>query len=442
MIGLTRRSFLGATGLAGVALAGRLRAEGASASETPDAQTDLRRPTGTPDLVAQDESYWRRVAANYRVSSKFTNLEAGFFGMMAAPVLAAYHRHIDEVNVESSYYARRTYPAELEKARARVAGFLGVTSAEVVLTRGATEALQCLIAQYNKIKPGDVVMYADLDYNAMQFAMNWLVERRGATLAKLVIPEPATRENVLSAYASALAANPRTKLLLLTHLNNKTGLIIPVKEITAMAKARGADVVVDAAHSFGQVDLKMADLGADFVGCNLHKWIGAPVGVGVMYIKAGRLADVDRMLADESGGADSIDSRVHSGTANFATMLTVPAALDFHDAVGPAHKAARLRYLRDRWVRAVRSTPGIDILTPDDRDLVAGITSLRIHGRTGRAENQAVAAELLDKYGLFTFWRTGLAKGDCVRATPALYNTPADVDRLAAALKAIAAKTI
>jgi len=212
------------------------------------------------------------------------------------------------------------------------------------------------------------------------------------------------------------------------------------KEIAAMARARGADVVVDAAHSFGQVDLKMTDIGADFVGCNLHKWIGAPVGVGVMYIKAGRLADIDRMLADESSDPNGIDSRVHSGTSNFATMVTVPAALDFHDAVGPAHKAARIRYLRDRWVNAVRGVPGIDVLTPDDPDLVAGITSFRLHGRTSRADNQALASELLDRHGLFTFWRTGLAKGDCVRATPALYNTPADVDRLALALKTIAGR--
>jgi selenocysteine lyase/cysteine desulfurase len=438
VIGLTRRSFLGTAGLAGVALAGsRARA----ATSVVDAQTDLGRPAGPPDVVARDEGYWRRVAAQYRVSSQFTNLEAGYFGMMAAPVSAAYHRNIDRVNQDSSFYARRQFPAELEAARARVAAFLGVTPAEVVLTRGATEALQCLIVQYNKIRPGDVVMYADLDYNAMQFAMNWLVERRGATVAKLVIPEPATRATVLSAYADALAANPRVKLLLLTHLNNKTGLIIPTKEIAAMARARGADVVVDAAHSFGQVDLEMADIGADFVGCNLHKWIGAPVGVGVMYIKAGRLADVDRMLADESSDPNGIDSRVHSGTSNFATMVTVPAALDFHDAVGPAHKAARIRYLRDRWVNAVRGVPGIDVLTPDDRDLVAGITSFRLHGRTSRADNQALASELLDRHGLFTFWRTGLAKGDCVRATPALYNTPADVDRLALALKTIAARS-
>jgi len=437
-VSLSRRSFLG-TGLAGFAAAsargliapGEFRAQAGNA---------LRRPAGAPEEVARDEGYWGRVAANYRISTAFTNLEAGYFGMMAAPVLAAFHQHVDRVNMESSYYARRGYGADLSAARARAAAFLGATPGEIAFSRGATEALQCLIGQYNRIRPGDTVMYADLDYNAMQYAMNWLAERRGAGVARLEIPEPASRDNVLAAYAAALDAHPRTRLLLLTHLNNKTGLIIPVKEIAAMARARGADVVVDAAHSFGQVDLKVGDLGADFVGCNLHKWIGAPVGAGVMYIRAGRLPDVDRMMADESGGANSIDSRIHTGTASFATFLTVPQAIEFHEAVGGAFKAARIRYLRDRWVKAVRETRGIDILTPDDQDMVAGITSFRVGGRTSRADNQAVAAELLEKHGLFTVWRNGMAKGDCVRVTPALYNTPADVDRLAAALKGMAAR--
>jgi selenocysteine lyase/cysteine desulfurase len=232
---------------------------------------------------------------------------------------------------------------------------------------------------------------------------------------------------------------PKARLLLLTHLNNKTGLIIPVKEIVAMARAKGVDCVVDAAHSFGQCDLKLADLGADFVGLNLHKWLGAPVGAGLMYIREGRVADIAPMLGDE-GPADRIDSKIHTGTANFATFLTVPAAVDFHESVGAPHKAARLRYLRDRWVKAVRETRGIDILTPDEDGSVAAITSLRLNGKTGRAETQAQVAQLLDRYGIFTVWRTGVARGDCIRVTPALYNTPADVDRLAQSLKEMAAR--
>ena len=407
-------------------------------ADVQDPLPPLDRPAGPPATVARDEAYWRRVAAYYRVSNRYTNLEAGYFGMMASPVLAAYHRHVDRVNLESSYYARRGYDADLEASRARVAAFLGAAPAEIAFTRGATEALQCLIAQYNRLRPGDVVMYSDLDYMAMQWAMNWLVDRRGVTLARFDIPEPATRDNVLAAYAEALRAHPRVRLLLLTHLNNKTGLIIPVREIAAMARERGADVVVDAAHSFGQTDLRLEDLGADFVGLNLHKWLGAPVGAGVMYIRAARLGDVDRMYADESAPATSIQSRIHTGTANFATFLSVPAALDFHAAVGPEAKAARVRYLRDRWVKAVRGTAGIDVLTPDDPGMVAAITSFRLHGKGTRDANQAVVRELFDRFGLFTVWRNGPARGDCVRVTPALYNTPADADKLADALRTLA----
>jgi selenocysteine lyase/cysteine desulfurase len=118
----------------------------------------------------------------------------------------------------------------------------------------------------------------------------------------------------------------------------------------------------------------------------------------------------------------------------------VPAALDFHEAVGAPHKAARLRYLRDLWVKAVRGTRGIDILTPDEPGSVAAITSFRLHGRGGRAENQALVSTLLDRYGIFTVWRAGVARGDCVRVTPSLYNTPADVEHLATALKEVAAR--
>ena len=436
---LTRRSFLGAASLA-LGAPWRQRQLPPPAQDPLPPLPPLDRPDGPPDTVARDEAYWRRVAVHYRVSDAYTNLEAGFFGIMAAPVLAEYHRQVDRVNRESSHYARREYDTDLAAVRDRVAGLLGAKPTEIAFTRGATEALQCLIAQYRLLRPGDVVMYADLDYMAMQYAMNWLVDRRGVTVVRFAIPEPATRANVLAAYAEALDANPRVRLLLLTHLNNKTGLIIPVQEIAAMARARGADVVVDAAHSFGQVDLKLKDLGADFVGLNLHKWLGAPVGAGVMFIREGRLGDVDRMYADESAPVTSIQSRIHTGTSNFATYLTVPAALDFHQAVGPTLKAARVRYLRDRWVSAVRNTPGVDLLAPDDPGLVAAITSFRLHGRGGREENQAVVRELLERYQLFTVWRNGVARGDCVRVTPALYNRPADADRLAAALRTIAAR--
>ncbi len=433
----TRRGFIGTASLAGLAAALPAEAQRREA-QTQGSLPPLDRPTGSPEAVAKDEGYWQRVAAYYRIGSGYTNLEAGYWGMMALPVLAAYHGHIDRVNRDNSYYARREFERDSSAARERVARFVGAKPTEVAFTRGATEALQRLIIQYKPVQGGDAVIYGDLDYSSMQLAMNALAEQRGARVVKFEFGEPASRESVLATYARVLET-PKARLLLLTHLNNKTGLIIPVREIAAMARAQGVDVVVDAAHSFGQCDIKLADLGADLVGLNLHKWLGAPVGAGLMYIREERLPDIAPMLGDD-GPADRIDSRIHTGTANFATFLTVPTAVDFHESVGAPHKAARLRYLRDRWVKAVRGTRGIDILTPDETGSTAAITSFRLHGRTGKAENQAVVSELLDRYGIFTVWRTGVARGDCVRVTPALYNTPADVDHLASALKEMSAR--
>lgn len=443
----TRREFVRKGALASAAAlatsaAGVAGAQSASALVTLNddaAPLPLVPRDGNPQDIAQDEAYWRQVAAQYRITDRATNLEAGFFGMMAAPVLAAYHENIDRVNRESSYFARREFPGMAAESRRRVAEALGVSAAEIAFSRNATEALQTLIGQYNAVKQGDTVMYADLDYNAMQWSMNALAERRGATVVTLDIPEPATHDSILAAYTSALDANPRTRLLLLTHCNNKTGLLHPVREVAAMARARGADVVVDAAHSFGQVPLALGEFGADFVGVNLHKWVGAPVGAGVMYIREGRLAAIDRAHGDQ-GSLDRIDSRIHTGTSDFATVMTIPKALDFQASIGIPNKSARLRYLRNRWAEAARDIPGVNILTPDDDRLVGAITGFRLHGRGTREANQAVARTLLEEFGLFTVWRSGLAKGDCVRVTPALYNTPADADRLVEALRVLAAR--
>lgn len=437
----TRRVFVKSAALAGAA---SLIPDGAASAQpaVPDfaSSADLPVADADPLTLARDEAHWKRIASNYRVPPSVTNMEAGYFGMMATPVLEAFHRHIDRANSASSYFARREYPAILQSVRERVATFVGAKPTEIALSRGATEALQAMIGQYVRVGAGDTVMYADLDYNAMQWAMNALAARRGATVARLEIPEPATREAILAAYTKALDQNPRTKLLLLTHCNNKTGLLLPVRDIVAIARPRGVDVVVDAAHSFGQVPLSVDALDADFVGLNLHKWIGAPVGAGAMYIRADKLDRIERAHADESAPADRIDSRLHTGTTNFAIVMTIPDALDFQAKIGVENKAARLRYLRDSWVKAVRGTAGVDVLTPDDAGLVGAITSFRLHGRGTSAANQAVAKALLDEFGLFTFYRTGLAKGDCVRVTPTLYNSVADAEKLALGIKTIAAR--
>nr|WP_250890342.1 aminotransferase class V-fold PLP-dependent enzyme [Sphingobium nicotianae] len=389
-------------------------------------------PAGTVDKAPDNEAYWGTIAAQYDVTREVIQWENGNWGIMARPVMAAYHRQVERVNRENSYYARRGMVADMAAVRARVATELGVSAEEIILTRNATEALKTLIGNYNRLRPGDSVLYADLDYDATQASMRSLARLRGVTVRRVGLPEPATYQGVIDAYAAAFDADPKIRLVLLTHLSHRTGLVIPLREIVALARSRGIDAIVDAAHSWGQLDFDFAAQGVEFAGFNLHKWFGTPLGVGLMYIRKDRQDAIDPDMANEPG--PGIDARLHTGVVDYAAALTVPAAFDFQGAIGTGPREGRLRYLRDRWVKQVRGLDGIDVLSPDDPRMHVGTTSFRIRGLTSAADNIAVAKALLDQHRIFTVHRTEVAKGCCVRATPALFVTPEQCDALAAAL--------
>ncbi|HWU95540.1 MAG TPA: aminotransferase class V-fold PLP-dependent enzyme [Sphingomonas sp.] len=393
--------------------------------------------TVTPAL-AMSEDQWATIAAQYDVTRKVVQLEHGNWGMMAKPVLAAYRSHVERVNRDTSFYARREMPGEIEAIRARVAATLGVAKEEIAFTRNATEAMRALILGYNRLRPGDAVLHADLDYDSMQACMESLRARRGVEVVRIALPEPATHQALIDAYARAFIAHPNLRMVLLTHVSHRTGLVLPVAEIAAMAELHGIDVIVDAAHSVGQIDFKLPELGAGFIGINLHKWIGAPLGVGAIVIRQGRLADIDVDAAEPGADPEDIRSRVHTGTVDYAAQLSVPAALDFQEGIGLAAKQARLQALRDRWVRPALELPNLEVLTPDDPRCYGAITAFRLKGQTSHDANVALAKRLLDAHGIFTVHRDGLASGSCVRVTPALATTIEDVDRLVAALRRIA----
>ncbi|MEO3799823.1 aminotransferase class V-fold PLP-dependent enzyme [Nonomuraea sp. B1E8] len=414
----------------------------AGAAIRPAAAGALTVPQGvSPELLARDERFWGTVARQFQVSPDFVNLENGYYGIMPDAVRRAYHRNVDHLNERSSHLLRTEYKPRADEVRERIAALLGVTGNEIALTRGGTEALQNLIAGYNRLRPGDAIMYADLDYHSAQYVMNWLPARRGVHVERIVIPEPATRQTVLDTYERALHRRPKVRLLLLSHMNNRTGLVTPVREIVAMARRRGVDVIVDAAHSWGQLDFTLTDLDADFAAFSLHKWMGVPLGAGFLYIRDGRLADIDLLYNDETYPASDVRSRVHSGTMNVAPHLTVDTALDFHETLGAKVKQARLRFLRDRWVRQARELGSVQILTPDEPGMYGAITAFRLHGRTSKVDNVAIADDLMTRHRIFTVARSGMSGGDAVRVTPALFTSAGDVDRLAAALNDICART-
>ncbi|MCA8892835.1 MAG: aminotransferase class V-fold PLP-dependent enzyme [Hyphomonas sp.] len=391
--------------------------------------------------IASDEAFWRPIVAQYDVTPDVVNFENGYWGLMAKPVLEAFIRNTEKVNRNNSWYARRDYYAEIQPIHARIAAFLGAGADEIVFTRNATKSLQALVGGYNRLKPGDAVMYADLDYDSIQTAMDTKAEREGASVIRIDIPEPVTFDGLIDTYRQALEANPKVRLLLLTHISHRTGLMIPVREIVEMARGFDVDCIVDAAHSWGQTDFRMEDLGADFVGFNLHKWIGAPIGAGLIYIRKDRLADISPDISERPEGVGTIYHRIHTGTTNFATFLTLKDALDFHELVGPARKAARVAYLRDLWAEEMRGDDGIEILTPSDPRLHAAITSFRFKGSTSVDDNKAIVKALVEKHGIFAVHRDGVAKGACVRVTPTLYNTPDQCLQLVRALRSLLAET-
>lgn len=384
------------------------------------------------------EADWAAVAAHYPVTREVVQLENGNWGMMATPVLQAYERDVERVNRDTSYFARRGMGADLVAARRALADHWEVGEDEIAFTRNATEALAALIGRYNRLRPGDGVLMADLDYGSMQALLADRARRSHATVTRIALPQPASREAVLDAYRAALDANPRIRLVLLTHISHRTGLMLPIRELVAAFRARGVDAILDAAHGVGQADATVADLDADFVGLNVHKWIGAPLGVGALHIRRSRLDAIDPDPANDARAPDRIDARVHTGTVDYAAQLTVPHAVAFQRAIGGPKREARLRALRDRWVRQVADLPQVEVLTPVNGTMSVAITSFRLGGRTSVEENVALSKRLLDEHGVFTVHRDGVAGGACVRVTPALHNTMGDVDRLAAAIAALA----
>ncbi|WP_426071938.1 aminotransferase class V-fold PLP-dependent enzyme [Janthinobacterium sp. DSP2-3-3] len=394
-------------------------------------------PAGTtPQALASNQAYWQAVAAQYDTTDAVVQLDNAFWGSMARPVLMHYQQQLAMVNRDNAWYARMRFPADFEAARAAAARALGVGIDEIVLTRGATEALQVLIAGYKRLQPGDTVLYADIDYDNMITVTRWLEQRRGVQVVNIAMPEPFTHDNVIAAYVAAMERHPKLKLMLLTHVNHRNGMVLPVAEISRLARTRGIDVIVDTAHGFGQLDMTIPDLQADFAGINLHKWIGAPVGVGAAYIKRGRVADIDPWLGEKAG--DDIRTRVHTGTVNFAAYLSLPAALDLHAQIGVANKQARLRLLRNRWVEAARGIDGIEVLASSDPRLTSAIASFRLKGKTSVADSYALSKKLVQEHGIFAVPRDGLASGACVRVTPGIFTPESHLDRLIVALRKVA----
>ncbi|PAU59274.1 aminotransferase class V-fold PLP-dependent enzyme [Pseudomonas sp. PICF141] len=381
----------------------------------------------------RDEAFWQTFADRYAVEPGPLNLENGYFGRMSRTVVEEYQRNIELINRGNSVHVRQRFEqGESVKIRAQLAELIGAPAEAVAFTRNASDGLQSLIRNYNRLAPGDQVLISDLEYDTVKGAMRWLARYRGVEVIEIEHCHPASFDSLLSTYREAFVRYPRLKLIALTHVTHRTGLVMPVQAIAATAREYGIDVILDGAHALGQIEFDLEKLGIAFAGYNLHKWIGAPLTLGFIYIAPERLADIDPDMGEMHFPVTDIRARTPYSTPNIPALLTLPLVFEEHHAMGGSvAKGMRLNYLRNRWVDAVRGLPEIEVMTPDDPRLYCAITSMRF---TRHADQQALVERLLNDYNLFTVMRSGAACGPCIRITPGLTTTAADMDRLARAL--------
>ncbi|KAF2410275.1 Selenocysteine lyase/Cysteine desulfurase [Pseudomonas antarctica] len=377
---------------------------------------------------ADNELHWQAIAQRYALEPGPINLENGYFGRMSRAVSAQYLEHVAFINRSNSLYVRQRFEqGEQVEIRRQLAGLIDADPEAVAFTRNATEALQSLIRNYNCLQPGDQVLISDLEYDTVKGAMRWLASYRGVEVIEISHTHPASFDSLVQAYRDTFAQYPRLKLMALTHVTHRTGLVMPVKAIAQAAREHGVDVILDGAHALGQIDFNLAQLGIQFAGFNLHKWIGAPLTLGFLYIAPERLADIDPDMGEFHYPATDVRARTPYSTPNFPALMTLPLVLEEHRALGgSAAKGARVNYLRDLWVSQVRPLPGVEVLTPDDPRLYCGITAFKFTGR----DQQVMVDRLLKEHGVFTTLRTGAAFGTCIRVTPGLVTSAADINVL------------
>ena len=387
---------------------------------------------------ANNERHWHAIAQRYDLEPGPINLENGYFGRMSRAVQAQYLDHVAFINRSNSLHVRQRFEqGEKLEIRRQVAELIDVDPESVAFTRNATEALQSLIRNYNRLQPGDQVLISDLEYDTVKGAMRWLAGVRGVEVIELSHTHPASFDSLLQTYRSTFAEYPRLKLMALTHVTHRTGLVMPVAAIAKAAREHDVDVILDGAHALGQIDFNLAELGIQFAGFNLHKWIGAPLTLGFLYIAPERLADIDPDMGEFHYPITDVRARTSYSTPNFPALMTLPLVFEEHRALGgAAAKGARVNYLRDLWVSQVRPLKGIEVLTSDDPRLYCGITAFKFVGRN----QQGMVDRLLKEYDLFTTTRTGAAFGTCIRVTPGLVTSAQDIHALINAITELSAE--
>jgi selenocysteine lyase/cysteine desulfurase len=310
-----------------------------------------------PDGAAANEDFWNWVRQNYNVSTNLINLNNGGVSPQPRIVQEAHIRNYQLCNEGPSYYMWRILDQGREALKNKLADLCGVSMDEIAINRNSTEGLNTIIFGLD-LKEGDEIVLSKFDYPNMMNAWKQREKRDKVKLVWIDIPQPAENDQeIVKIYEKAITA--RTKIVHITHLINWTGNIVPCKAIADMAHAKGCEVIVDAAHTFCHIDFKLPETGADYLATSLHKWLCAPFGSGLLYIRKEKIKNVWALLSSVEPDGSDIKKFESLGTRSFASEMAIGTAVDFHNVIGAKRKEARLRYLKEYWTGKVSKLPRV-----------------------------------------------------------------------------------
>ncbi|MEY4867122.1 MAG: hypothetical protein RIT36_21 [Bacteroidota bacterium] len=382
--------------------------------------------------LAADDKFWNQIRTQYMLKPDYINLENGFYNFIPQPTLEKYIQHIRDINYQGSYYMRTVQRDNKKRMAAKLAAVAGCSPEELIITRNTTESLDLVIAGQDW-KAGDEALMAIQDYGSMLDMFEQVSKRYGVVLNKVSIPNlPASDEEIVSLYEKAIT--PKTKLLMIPHMVNITGHILPVRKICGMAHSKGVEVMVDGAHAFAHIQYKISELDCDYYGTSLHKWMSVPLGAGFLFVKKEKIAKTWPLIGDGTKDLSDIRRLNHIGTHACATDLTIEDAIDFYNMIGAERKEKRLRYIQQYWTSRVKNVPKIIINTPTDDKRSCGIANVGIAGMTPAD----LAKRLMDEHKIFTVAIDTANVHGC-RITPNVYTSLEELDAFVAALKKLAA---
>jgi selenocysteine lyase/cysteine desulfurase len=412
---MKRRSFL--KGLGAASALPFLRPGAALAIERATART----ATLTPEETASDESYWRDVQNAFTVSRSLIDLNNGFTCPSPRVVTESVVDYIWQQEESPSYVIARLLPPRIETVRAALARLFGCDPEEIAIVRNTSEAMEILLLGLD-LKAGDEVVTTTQDYGRMRTTLDQRRRREGIEIKYITIPVPAkTDAEMIEGFRRAIG--PNTRMVLMSHQINLTGQILPVKAVCEIAAERGVPVMVDGAHSFAQFEFQRDDLGCDYFGTSLHKWLLAPKGTGMLYVRRDKIKGLWPMMAAPEKMDEDIRKFEEIGTHSLAPYLAIGEAIAFHHSIGGKRKEARLRYLKDYWAKKLMALPNVRLHTSLDPKMSCAIGNVEIVG---------IAPKALTEY----FWEKHHIivaaieheEFQGVRVTPNVYTTLDELD--------------